>query len=332
MLLSENQTCLTQFYSNKKAKQTLVNFITDGRLPHAILLDGPQGCGKTLFARLIACAALCSREKEARPCGQCRACRLILTDAHPDVALFSPDDPGKPYAVSALREMILSCYVLPNDGDKKVYILRDIHQMSEQAQNTLLKIIEEPPPHVMFLLTCQNRAQVLPTILSRVVPIMITTCTVQECAQALQSRLPQLGPQECFQAARLADGNIGRALQILQDETLSKVYHTAQKAAQLICFGDEFELLCLLRPVTKKKEDFLALLTSLEELFVEVVKQKNSSGSEIFLPDAIMNRITTLQAAQIIDIIRKVQSELVQNVGTSLACAQLCGQCKQALQ
>ena len=166
---------LKQFYSNEKAKQTLVNFITDGRLPHALLLEGEAGCGKTHFARLAACAMLC--QSEQKPCGQCRNCRLILQDTHPDVLVVSPDSPEKPYAVSALRDLIVSCYVLPNDGDKKIYILRNIHEMSEQAQNTLLKIIEEPPAHVLFILTCQSRARILPTILSRVVTLTLSPCS-----------------------------------------------------------------------------------------------------------------------------------------------------------
>ena len=330
-----NNTCFSQFYSNEKAKQTLVQFAADGRLPHAILFEGPVGCGKTFLAQLTAAAALC--QQLGGPCGLCRACRLTLAGTHPDVAVLSPDSPEKPYSVKALRELILSCYVLPNDGDKKIYILRDIHKMSEQAQNTLLKMIEEPPAHVMFLLTCTSRAQILPTILSRVVTIMLTTCPVEECAQALQNRLPQCSAQECAHAARLTGGNIGKALLLLQDEALSQLYRTAREAVELLCCKDEFQLLCLLRPASKKKEDFSALLSNLQELFLEIVKEKNAPSAPALgnegklFPDAVINRITTLQAVQIIDIIRKVQAELAQNVSPALASAQLCGLCKEVL-
>lgn len=320
---------LNQFYSNEKAKQTLVNFITDGRLPHALLLEGEAGCGKTHFARLTACAALCSSEQ--KPCGICRSCRLILQNTHPDVKVISPDAPDKPYAVNALRELILSCYVLPNDGEKKVYILRNIHEMSEQAQNTLLKIIEEPPAHVIFILTCQSRARILPTILSRVVTLAISPCPVELCAKALMERLPSAEEEQCQNMARQCGGNIGRALTILQDERLSAIHSDAQEAAQLICGGSEFDLLCLLNRYNRKKEDFLLLLEELRQIFVQIIRQKNGAADKNFLPDKLLHRISALQTMRIIDIIDMVMGETTQNVAVSLTGAHLSSAVQQLL-
>lgn len=320
---------LNQFYSNEKAKQTLVNFITDGRLPHALLLEGEVGCGKTHFARLTACAALCGSEQ--KPCGTCRSCRLILQDTHPDVKVVSPDTADKPYAVSALRELILSCYVLPNDGEKKVYILRNIHEMSEQAQNTLLKIIEEPPAHVIFILTCQSRARILPTILSRVVTLTISPCSEELCAKALMERIPSAEEEQCFNLARQCGGNIGRALTILQDERLSGIHSDAQEAAQLICGGSEFDLLCLLNRYNRKKDDFLLLLEELRQIFVQVIRQKNGAADKNFLPDKLLHRISALQTMRIIDIIDMVSGETAQNVAVSLTGAHLSSAVQQLL-
>ena len=320
---------LKQFYSNEKVKQTLVNFITDGRLPHALLLEGEAGCGKTHFARLVACAALCSSIQ--KPCGQCRSCRLILQDNHPDVLVASPDAPEKPYSVSALRDLILSCYVLPNDGEKKVYILRNIHEMSEQAQNTLLKIIEEPPAHVIFILTCQSRARILPTILSRVVTLPISPCPEELCAQALLERNPGASEEDCLRMARQCGGNIGRALTIMQDEKLSSIYDKAQEAAKLICAGSEFDLLCLLNSYNRKKEEFLLFLTELRQIFVQIIRQKNGGADKNFLPESLLHRVSALQSMRIIDIIDTVSAEANQNVSVALAGAHLCSAIQQIL-
>ena len=320
---------LKQFYSNEKAKQTLVNFITDGRLPHALLLEGEAGCGKTHFARLAACAMLC--QSEQKPCGQCRNCRLILQDTHPDVLVVSPDAPEKPYAVSALRDLIVSCYVLPNDGDKKIYILRNIHEMSEQAQNTLLKIIEEPPAHVLFILTCQSRARILPTILSRVVTLTLSPCSEELCAKALQERNPETDEETCLRMAKQCGGNIGRALTIMQDERLSSIHSDAQEAAQLICGSSEFDLLCLLNRYNRKKADFLLLLEELRQIFVQVVRQKHGAADKKFLPDKLLHRISALQTMRILDIIDTVSGEALQNVAVSLAAAHLCSAVQQQL-
>jgi len=320
---------LHQFYSNEKAKQTLVNFITDGRLPHALLLEGEGGCGKTHFARLAACAALCQAQQ--KPCGQCRNCRLILQDSHPDVQVVSHDAPEKPYSVSALRELILSCYVLPNDGDKKVYILRNIHEMSEQAQNTLLKIIEEPPAHVIFILTCQSRARILPTILSRVVTLTISPCPEEVCAKALQERNPDASEEDCLNMARQTGGNIGRALTIMQDEKLSRIYQNAKEAARMICGGAEFDLLCLVNAYNRQKEDFLHFLSELRSIFVQVLRQKHGAADKNFLPESSLHRISALQTMRILDIIDTVSGEAAQNVAVSLSGAHLCSAVQQII-
>ncbi len=321
---------LHQFYSNDKAKQTLVNVSTDGRLPHALLLEGEAGLGKTHFARLVACATLCTGAQKL--CGTCCSCRLILQDSHPDVRVISPDAPEKPYSVSALRELILSCYVLPNDGEKKVYILRNIHEMSEQAQNTLLKIIEEPPAHVIFVLTCQSRARILPTILSRVVTLTLSPVSEELCVKALLERDPAAEEENCRQLARQCSGNIGRALTILQDERLSSICQSAKDAAVLICSGSEFDLLCLLNGYNRKKEDFLLFLTELRQIFVQVIRQKNGAPDKNFLPEKLLHRVSALQTMKIIDIIDRVSGEVIQNVGVSLAAAHLCSAVQQVLQ
>ena len=129
---------LNNFYCNDKAKQTLVNFITDGRLPHTILLEGEDGCGKTTFAKMIAAAVLCQQERANRPCGACRNCRLILSDTHPDVEIVSSDNKANAFHIDQIREIRSTAYIRPNDGEYKVYILRNIHNMTEQAQNALL--------------------------------------------------------------------------------------------------------------------------------------------------------------------------------------------------
>ena len=178
---------LNNFYCNDKAKQTLVNFITDGRLPHTILLEGEDGCGKTTFAKMIAAAVLCQQERANRPCGACRNCRLILSDTHPDVEVVSSENKANAFHIDQSREIRSTAYIRPYDREYKVYILRNIHNMTEQAQNALLKIIEEPPAQVVFIMTCNNRARILQTILSRAAVIPISVCTPQECAKALET-------------------------------------------------------------------------------------------------------------------------------------------------
>jgi len=326
---------LEQFYSNDKAKKTLVNFLTDGRFPHTILLEGEDGCGKLTFAHMIAAALLCEQPLEQRPCGQCRNCKRVLSDTHPDVSVIGNEDKLKGFHIDRVRQLRADAYIRPNEGGYKVYILRNIHNMTEQAQNALLKIIEEPPAQVVFLLTCNNRARVLPTILSRAAVLPLSVCSVQECETALHTLEPQMTAERIAQAARLAHGNIGKARMILQDEGSLKLACDAQRIAQMVCVGQEFELLCSLQEYTNNKQrtNFLLLMQEARRCMVDWIRQQHGLVSEEEqLPPTVKNRFSTLQAMQILDIIDTAVAQASQNVSLSLVAAAFCAAVKMKRQ
>lgn len=328
---------LDHFYSNEKAKQTLVNFLTDERLPHTILLEGEDGCGKTTFARMIAAGILCGQERRLqRPCGECINCRLIMSDNHPDVFVEGSENKANSFHVEQIRQIRSDAYIRPNNGEYKVYILRNVHNMTEQAQNALLKIIEEPPKQVIFILTCNNRARILPTILSRSAVIPLFTCTHKECVNALKELVrEEIVPERLEQAARFSQGNIGKALEILQNEKSLKAACDARRVGESICAGQEFELLSCLQEYTesKKREDFLKLLDGVRAYFFEMIRLKNGVDTQSTdLSVQAKNRLTTLQAVQIIDIIDTAAAQVVQNVGLGLVAASFCAKAKSLLQ
>lgn len=106
---------LEQFYSNDKAKKTLVNFLTDGRFPHTILLEGEDGCGKLTFAHMTAAALLCEQPLEQRPCGRCRNCKRVLSDTHPDVSVIGDEDKLKVFTSTGY----VSCARMPTSVPMK---------------------------------------------------------------------------------------------------------------------------------------------------------------------------------------------------------------------
>lgn len=324
---------LKQFFSNDKAKQTLVNFITDGRLPHTLLLEGEDGSGKMTFARMIAAAILCEHSQPGcRPCGECRNCRLVMSDSHPDVIIEQSEQKANAFHVDQIRALRTDAYIRPNDGTCKVYLLRNVHYMTEQAQNALLKIIEEPPAQVVFIMTCNNRARVLPTILSRSAVIPISVCSEDECIDALGQLTDSSVTQERrVQAAHLAQGNIGEALQILENEKKLKLVCDARRAAQMICIGQEFELLCCLQEYVgaKKREEFLELLEAIRNYFMELIRLKNGVDTgHSDIPQSVKNRFTPLQAMQILAIIDTAAAQVSQNVSLNLVAAAFCAGAK----
>lgn len=133
-------------------------------LPHALILSG-QGDLHTA-ARFAAAAMEC--QGPARPCGICPACQKVQRDIHPDVITVRDPD-HKSIAVDVLREVRADAYILPNEGRRKIYLFPDCELLDPKAQNVLLKVLEEGPPHAAFLFCARNSAVLLQTIRSRAV-------------------------------------------------------------------------------------------------------------------------------------------------------------------
>lgn len=134
-----------------------------GSLSHAVIISGRGDLAAA--ARFIAAAMECEGTGE-RPCGECGPCRKVLKGAHPDV--ITVEDPEhKNIAVDILRQKVADAYILPNEGKRKIYCFPDCGRLDPKAQNVLLKVLEEGPPHAAFLFCAENSAVLLPTIRSR---------------------------------------------------------------------------------------------------------------------------------------------------------------------
>lgn len=135
-----------------------------GTLAHAYILAGEDGPAEAL-GRSLAAAMVCTGTEE-KPCGLCRNCRKALGDIHPDVIHLAPEE-GKDFTVAQARALRTDAYITPNEGARKVYVLHQAQRMNLQAQNALLKVLEEGPRYAAFLLLTDNAQSFLPTIQSR---------------------------------------------------------------------------------------------------------------------------------------------------------------------
>ena len=147
-------------------KQSLSRAFAESRLPHAMILEGPAGSGKAELARWIAKAAVCTGEGE-RPCGRCSGCMKAAAGAHPDITIAGGGTAARSFHVDTVRQIRSDAYNKPNEAPLRVFLLEGAEAMSEQAQNALLKVFEEPPERVMFILTVTSAVKLLPTVRSR---------------------------------------------------------------------------------------------------------------------------------------------------------------------
>ena len=144
--------------------RTLENQVKTGRISHAYLFTGSRGTGKTTCARIFARAINCLNPQNGSPCGECEVCKAISGKENVDVFEL---DAASNNSVDQMRTLIESVQYLPASGKYKVYIIDEVHMLSAQAFNALLKTLEEPPKHVVFILATTEVHKVLPTILSR---------------------------------------------------------------------------------------------------------------------------------------------------------------------
>ena len=145
----------------------VVSSVMQGNFPHGVLVECQNSNEGEEFARFIANTLVCTGDK--KPCSVCSDCIKAQGKGHPDI--FETDGikgKSKNFTVDAVREIRDDAFVIPNESDKKIYILKNGHNMNEQAQNAILKILEEPPSYVYFIIVTESKSTMLETVLSRV--------------------------------------------------------------------------------------------------------------------------------------------------------------------
>ena len=184
-----------------------------GRMPHAILLSGPSGIGKSMVARVLSAALLC-QAPEARPCGTCQSCLQLSHDSHSDFLLISPD--GANIKIEQIRKMQHEVALAPYVSIRRVCVINEAELMTVQAANSLLKVLEEPVGDIVFILISSNRLMLLPTIISRCMTVAFQPLTEAVLTQALTDR--GFLPEQAEVAARLSGGRMGKALLLLEPD------------------------------------------------------------------------------------------------------------------
>lgn len=200
---------------NTSLVEQLRRSAASGRSSHAYLFLGGAGAGKRLIANTFAKALQCEGEK--RPCDSCKSCHAFNHGNHPDVIYFQPLKNGKTYTIEDVREQLLETVDLkPFQYEKKIYIIEKADTLNIQSQNALLKTLEEPPAHAVFLLLAERAEAFLPTILSRVVVMKIRPLS----AETIADYLMQAGhlAEESHILSAYAQGRIGQALELVEDE------------------------------------------------------------------------------------------------------------------
>ena len=256
------------------------------RLPHALIIESAQEDKAQELATFLSMYAVCGGEE--RPCGECKNCLNAQRKAHPDVSRLSLPPQKKQYTVDQMRELIKDAYILPNEAAAKVYILEKCDdRFPPLPQNTFLKLSEEPPPNVYFILLCQSAQCLLATILSR------------------------------FTVLRLQ----GRAA--FSEETLA----AAKAVAQGITAATAYPLLKALRCLEKKEEagDLLAAVRLSLRDALAILSGGDALGDKE-TANLLAARLTRKKLLDMMELCSEAAGRLKQNANINLLTAWLCGE------
>ena len=280
---------------NPALDRTISLAVETGRLPHAVIIEGGSATERSKLGDYLARSLVCSGS--AKPCGRCAFCVKALADSSPDILRFSVDDKANAFKVDIIREIRGISFVLPNEADKKVFILENAHTMSFQAQNAFLKVLEEPPEYVNFILLCKTKENLLPTVLSR--------ATVYYLGEASN------------------DGEGGG----------KKAVEAACNIAEAVIAANELDIV-VAAAVFEKNKDLLRLaLPELEQIFVCALSAKYGSPYDDSYGDVPKSLALSLTAAKLLALTEQVRvliGAIGMNANHNLMITRLCSSLRRA--
>ncbi|NTV89025.1 MAG: DNA polymerase III subunit delta' [Clostridiales bacterium] len=307
----------------KEVVEYLAGTITGEKIGHAYVFSGAEGIGKRTVAGIFANALLCSGPSEGKPCGKCQACMLYESGVNPDFRRVSAGGGG--IGVDDIRKLLSDLMIKPLYSTRKVFVIEDAGDMTVQAQNCMLKTLEEPPPYAVLILTVSNYEGLLETIRSRVTKISFRKNTLSEVTEALVRKLG-IGREEAGATAAWADGNIGRALEMagsdeyksIREKTFSEL-NKLEKAG----IGGIFDTSAFFED---NREDADLIFDMVETYFRDMMVAAVTGDENMLInkdkKDIIFNNIrnyTAVKLAGIIGQIAEIRREIRQNANYMLA-------------
>ena len=332
---------------------TLKHAVEENKIAHAYLFCGPRGTGKTTIAKLLAKAVNCTGSP--KPCDQCENCQQITLGTHPDVIEI---DAASNNGVDEIRDLIEKVKYAPTQGKYKVYIVDEFHMMSPSASNALLKTLEEPPTHVIFIFATTEPHKILPTIISRCQRFDFTKLSIQDIVHRMKDIINE-EHYECDDEAleliaKLADGGMRDALSILEQclayndqhltvKDVNQIYGIVSLENKIdfiktILSKDMKKALSLLDDMKMNGTDIKRLTLDLVDILKDVVIYHNTHDESIlfflskYYLDLIVPYMGCEEALDFIDILMDASEKYAKVINPSvyfeLAILKMCNQIK----
>ena len=260
-------------------KKHLQTAIKTGNLSHAYIINGEYGSGRQTIASALAKTIQCqSKTDDTDACGVCTSCKQAVSHNHPDIKYITHDKTS--ISVNDIREQLNNdISIKPYSSEYKIYIIPDANKMTEQAQNALLKTIEEPPVYAIIILLTENCDSLLPTIRSRCVTLTMNPIEKDKICTYLENKF-QLEPEQAQIAANYCQGNIGKAIRFASSSDFIEMKNQVLKLLKNLDSMDIASIIDTIKEFSTHKNDIndyldLMLLWYRDVLMFKVTKDAN---------------------------------------------------------
>ncbi|HIT63612.1 MAG TPA: DNA polymerase III subunit delta' [Candidatus Ventrimonas merdavium] len=309
---------------HEQIKEHFQQAIENHRVSHAYILTGEAGMGRKSLANAFALTLLCEKGK-SEPCMECHACKQVLSGNHPDLIYVSHEKPGS-IGVDDIRTQINdTILVRPYSSYYKIYIVDEAEKMTQQAQNALLKTIEEPPSYAIILLLTTNQEAFLPTILSRCVQLKLKPLKDFVVKSYLTEHLG-VPEADADVYAAFARGNLGKAISLASSEEFQLMRQEVMHLLKHLKDADISELLDYIRKLKEDSLDIYECLDFMQLWYRDVLLYKVTKDMNLLVfkdEYRAMNEISKNSGydglEKILEAIDKARTRLDANVNMELA-------------
>lgn len=254
------------------------NAVNANKVSHAYILNGERGSGKKLLANLFARTLLCENSN-TEPCNQCTSCKQAENDNHPDIIRVTHEKPNS-ISIDEIRTQVNNDMMIkPYSSEYKVYIIPDADKMTEQAQNAILKTIEEPPAYAVLILLTENADSLLATIQSRCVMLKLRNVrdALVKAYLMQQMQVPEYQAQVC---AAFAQGNIGKAIMLATSEHFNEIKDEATQLLKRVNDMDISEITTSVKRISNYKIDIIDYFDVISIWYRDVLIYKATKNIE----------------------------------------------------
>ncbi len=308
----------------EQIKEHLQRAITMDKVSHAYILHGELGAGKEYIARIFAMTLQCEKGG-TDPCGECRSCKQAESKNHPDIIWVSHEKPNS-IGVEDIRSQINNdMKIKPYYGPRKIYIINEAQKMTPQAQNALLKTLEEPPAYGIIMLLTTNIDALLSTIVSRCVVLNMRPVKDRDIEEYLMRQL-QVPDYKAKLCAAFARGNTGKAKHLAENEDFDRI---KEEAVSLLKYINDMEIAEIVTAIKRINEYKLDVNSYMDILFVwfrdillfKATKEPNDLifKEEIQYIRKIADRSSYEGIETILNALDKTQQRIAANVNFDLA-------------